>query len=389
LDEQYPVVGVYTTSLIQLMVAGAVLLALAHQVPGLAALGLAVMAIHVLSRLWSKLASSRTSARVRLDRSRAFPGDPVRLTLTVENQSRLPIWVQAAVGRDAQHPLELGPAETINTVLAGRSAAEMDWSLAPNRRGVYRVGPDRMIGGDLLGWFPKGLAGARPAELVVYPHLPPAVRIEAARLEYYGAAGARSPVVDPVYIMGARDWTPNRPARHIHWRASARLDRWQEKVFDPSAQVKALMMLDVSGFDRAGGQEDFERILSLLASLAVEYARRGYRSGLLANGGLAGDPSGLAADGSIRPVGLILELLARQTPVASRTLADLMVDRSGLAHRAAVILAFRQWDDTAEANAAALGPRNRSAVLIAARPGPGSPGGVMAVDDLIPPEARV
>jgi len=389
MDDYPPMAGVYTASFIQLIVAGLVLAALLIQDRGLALLGLTVMLLHVLARIWSRAAAGRVTARVRLDRRRVFPGDPVRMTLTLDNRSRLPVWVQADVQRDAAGTASNEAGEALNMVLPGRSGARMDWTLTPTRRGVYTLGPGRMQSGDLLGWFPRTVPGANPAELVVYPGLMETSRLDLAKLEYFGAPGAKSPVLDPIYIMGARDWAPNRPARYIHWRASVRLNRWQEKVFDPSAQAKVLLALDVSGFTGPEADERFERTLSLLASLAAGYHRRGRQVGLMANGRLSGDPQGLAADGSVRPIGGILELLARQTVRAERPLADLMLERPALSGRVSVVFAFHGWDAAAESAAAVLTGRGRPAVMISARPESRTTPPMWRLDDLVAGEAGI
>jgi len=388
-DDYPPMLGVYTASLIQLMVAGLVLAALVKEDRGLALLGLTVMLLHVLARVWSRAAAGRITAQVRLDRRRVFPGDPVRLALTLNNQSRLPVWVQADFHHDEAETSLIEAGEALNMVLPGRSGAQTDWTLTPTRRGVYDLGPSRMQGGDLLGWFPQTVTGADPVELVVYPGLVETSRLGLAKLEYFGAPGAKNPVLDPIYIMGARDSAPNRPARYIHWRASARLDRWQEKIFDPSAQAKVLLALDVSGFASPEAGERFERTLSLLASLAAGYHRRGRQVGLMANGRLRGDAQGLAANGSVRPIGGILELLARQTTRAERPLAELMLDRPALSARVSAVFAFHEWDAAAESAAAVLTGRGRPAVMISARPESQSTPPMWRLDDLIAGEAGI
>ncbi|MBW1691959.1 MAG: DUF58 domain-containing protein, partial [Deltaproteobacteria bacterium] len=49
-------------------------------------------------------------------------------------------------------------------------------------------------------------------------------------------------------MLGTRDYQNWRPARHIHWKASASHNRLQEKVFEPSEQEKVLLAVEVSQF---------------------------------------------------------------------------------------------------------------------------------------------
>ncbi len=75
--------------------------------------------------------------------------------------------------------------------------------------------------------------------------------------ELFGVPGVKSPVKDPVYILGTRDYQPSGPSRHIHWKASARHLKLQEKVFEPSEQEKVLLALEVGSFQKSLANEAF------------------------------------------------------------------------------------------------------------------------------------
>ena len=66
--------------------------------------------------------------------------------------------------------------------------------------------------------------------------------------DFFGVPGGESPVNDPVYILGTSDYHYGRPSKYIHWKASARYQRLQEKVFDSSEQEKVLFLIDVGEF---------------------------------------------------------------------------------------------------------------------------------------------
>ena len=106
--------------------------------------------------------------------------------------------------------------------------------------------------------------------------------------DLFGVPGAKSPVKDPVYILGTRDYRPSGPSRHIHWKASARHLRLQENVFEPSQQEKVMLALEVRSFGKSTEKEAFEHTLEVIASLAVQLQDTGCAVGLVTNGVLTG-----------------------------------------------------------------------------------------------------
>jgi hypothetical protein len=142
------------------------------------------------------------------------------------------------------------------------------------------------------------------------------------RRDFFGIPGAKSPVEDPVYILGTRDYQHWRPARHIHWKASARHNRLQEKVFEPSEQEKVQLAVDVSPFERDKQSESFERTLEVVASLAVQFYHRGCAVGFVTNGVVEGGASLLPMGRSPQHLSSVLEILARLKMKAHESLAN-------------------------------------------------------------------
>jgi hypothetical protein len=140
--------------------------------------------------------------------------------------------------------------------------------------------------------------------------------------DFFGLPGAKSPVQDPIYILGTRDYQHGRPARHIHWKASAHHNRLQEKVFEPSEQKKVLLALEVNQFEKDNASERFERTLEAVGSLAVESYQKGYALGFVTNGVVEGGPSYLSIGRSLQKIPSILEILARLKMRADGSLAD-------------------------------------------------------------------
>ena len=98
---------------------------------------------------------------------------------------------------------------------------------------------------------------------------------------------------------------------YIHWVASARLNRLQEREFEPSRQARVLFLLDASSFAIAKAVKLFEKSIEVLASLAIQCDRQGFGLGLATDGRVTGNRSPIVPVGrSGRQTTLILETLA-------------------------------------------------------------------------------
>jgi uncharacterized protein (DUF58 family) len=191
------------------------------------------------------------------------------------------------------------------------------------RRGVYQVGPPRIRTSDFLGFFEREKRATDTIDIIVYPRLVSLRPIAIKRRDLFGVPGAKSPVKDPVYILGTRDYQPSRPSRHIHWKASARHLRLQEKIFEPSEQEKVLLTLDVGSFGESNQKECFEHSLEVVASLAVRLDGMGYAVGFAGNGTLKGsNSSNIPIARGPRQIPAILETLARMQTMPSGTMAQ-------------------------------------------------------------------
>ncbi len=293
--------------------------ALLNHQPDLIILSLLLLGTAAGAKLWARASRSRLACRSAADRCRLFPGESLTFTLEAENRSCLPVALRVSTPVGGLLGPSGGPAVAGEAGLLWYQRVEFRWTLTALRRGVHRLGPHRVSSGDLFGFFTSSWTAGEAQEVVVYPRLVPVVRLALPRRDFFGVPGAESPVRDPVYILGTREYQPGQPAKHIHWKATARHDRLQEKLFEPSEQEKILLAVDVEGFARHGAGREFEQTLEAVGSLAVRLDREGSAVGLISNGMTEG------GGGSETPIGrhpqhlsAILELLARlrMKPVA-------------------------------------------------------------------------
>lgn len=300
-------------TLFQILAGLFLFLSLLHSRRDLAALCLLLLGIMALTRLWSAAGHRGLGLALSLDKNRGFPGEELRVRLAVANHRFLPLWVQAVLAPGPSLiPCIGAPGAERECGLLGYEEAVFEWTLAAQARGVYQVRPPVVRVADPLGFFARRKASGHATELVVYPRRVRLRHPAVPRRDFFGASGSESPVLDPVHILGTRDYQHSQPARHIHWKASARHDRLQEKVFEPSEQARVLFLLDVRPFAVAGAADDFERTLEVIGSWAVELDAKGQAFGLSTNGTAEGvEAAALPVSRSPRQIRALLELLAR------------------------------------------------------------------------------
>ena len=315
--------SLFIIPLMQLIVGVCLFISLLYGQRDLTIVALLVLAITIGTNLWSRLSLSAIRCSSMVDRYRLFPGEFLTLHVYAENAKFLPVWLQMNMHVEgALEPISGEMSFSDDCWLLWYQQAHFNWGIVARRRGVYRLGSAHMKVGDLLGFFPRQKWSEGDIHVIVYPRLVPLKPLSLPARDLFGLPGAKSPVQDPIYILGTRDYQPGRPARHIHWKASARHNRLQEKVFEPSEQKKVLLAVEVSQFDKANASESFERTLEAVGSLAVQSYQRGYALGLITNGVVEGGPSLLAIGRSPQKLPAILEILARLKMKAKGNLTD-------------------------------------------------------------------
>jgi len=315
--------SIFTSPFVVFLVGVCLFIALLHGQRDLILLAFLVFGITIGARLWSRLSLSRIRCSSMVDKDKVFPGESLTLHVSAENAKFLPVWLQMSVPvESALSPSSGEMSFSSECGLLWYQQARFNWGLVARRRGVYRLGQVHMKVGDLLGFFPREKRTEGDIHVIVYPRLVPLKPFSLPRRDFFGVPGAKSPVQDPIYILGTRDYQHWRPARHIHWKASARHNRLQEKVFEPSEQEKVLLAVEVSQFERDNASESFERTLEVVGSLAVQSHQRGYALGLVTNGVVEGGPRILPMGRSPQQLPSILEILARLKMRASGKLAD-------------------------------------------------------------------
>jgi len=275
-----------------------------------------LLVLPFLSRFWSRYALRSLSVAVSTSHSRAFPGEKVELTFELVNKW-LPLpWLEVEMelpyrlvtGKRSVSPYTRERLRWVTALLPGQV---ITWkhTLEAKTRGDYRLGLPRLRSGDMFGLFPKEVVLTHFESLLVYPQIFPLSKLNLPLKALFGEkVGSRSIYEDVSRVAGARDYRYDDSYKHIHWKASAAHNKLQTRQYESSSSLSLLLILDVHSFPEE--DEEFERAVSTVASLAYEAHRREFAVGLITNS----EPHVQIAIGSGQNQLLqILEALARIT----------------------------------------------------------------------------
>jgi uncharacterized protein (DUF58 family) len=298
------------------------------------------------AKLWCRLSLTGISCRVRADKTKVFPLEKITLEAEVANGKFLPVWLR--FGAPVEGLLlssSAGGELSEGSGLLWKQRVTWEWELTAQKRGCYQVGPPYLAAGDLFGYFQRK-KDFQSLQIVVFPRLIPLQNFSSPLQDFFGTKGAKGPVQDPIHPSATRDYQHGRPARYIHWKASARHNRLQEKVFEPTAQRKILLVVDLQQFAEDKAEQSFERSLEVVASLAVLLDEQRSAMGLVSNGSLTGGGSAVVpVSRSPGQLSAVLEILGRLQLKFSGTLEKMLDPGISLSPGSSAICFCHKIDD--------------------------------------------
>ncbi len=300
-------------------------------------LGAFVLMAALVAKTWSDHVFDMLRFERRIPENRAFAGEKLNMTLRLINDKFLPVpWIELRdlVPEELPEGEEhLSPSGSPGQLYLTRSThlgwyERISWPLqldAP-ARGHYRFGPARFRSSDVFGFFPTERLDEDYTSVIVYPttYTLPELGLPAERP--FGERRGRNPVFeDPGRIAGLRDYRSEDSLRRIDWKASARRQALQSRVYEPSSTLHMLVAVNVHTLEHSWEgyvPETLERILSVAASVARYGFEAGYAIGLIANGSypLSDRPMRIPVGRHPDQLGRVLEALAVVGPLTLTSL---------------------------------------------------------------------
>ncbi len=302
--------------------------------PAISLLASAVFVTAGTTWLWTRHSLDGLVYSRRLSENRAFRGEILTMTFQLENRSWLPLaWVEIDEHiSDRVRPLETQalPSDRVATT-AVRHATPLRWKqrvtwsvdLQCQERGAHMAGPTSIRSGDPFGFFTRQMNIEDRTSFLVYPEVVSLPESDFPPDYPFGSQRVRTHLLtDPIRLIGVRPYAPDDSTRYIHWKASARLQEPQVKIFEPTIALQAGLFLSLDTFERYWEGMDSVRAESAIiaaASLASALLESRYTVGLYVNAVITGSDQTLRIPPGRGPRQLetILEGLARLSPMSS------------------------------------------------------------------------
>jgi uncharacterized protein (DUF58 family) len=244
-----------------------------------------ILSCLIASILMSGILSSITLAGVELNLDlpeHIFAGQSVRGTVELRNEKQtLPSFslrVEGVKKKNAGEAVVLA-TPVFFPYVPRHESVKQSVPLQFARRGLYRQEALRIVTRFPFGFLQKARRLDIASETLVYP----SVEATAEFLDVLpGIQGAIESLAkgrgQDLYAL--RDYLPNDSARHVHWKASARLGSLMVREFAREDDTRVLLVLDPhseAAGPRATAEEKerFERTVELCAAIAWSFHERG------------------------------------------------------------------------------------------------------------------
>ena len=317
--------------------------------------GSLAVVVCLAARLWDKYAFRAVTHSRSIGRNRAFIGDNIDYSVTLNNDKVLPlIWVdiqdafpeglelRGAVMRGSG--LEPNRLHSIITSLLPYQRATWKFTLRCRQRGYHRIGPARLRSGDIFGFTAGEIQHTQVDHVLVYPKVIDLDQLLFLPEHPFGEVRGRRPLYqDTNRVMGQRDYQPGDPLKHIDWKATARASQLQTRVFEPAVSLNMLIAMNGSTSDhvwQGSNRHLFERAVTAAASAASMAERRGYSYGLISNAvaSYSGKWLNVPTGASSSQLSLVLEALAMAAPYVVASLPEVFRAERGSVPAGATVL---------------------------------------------------
>lgn len=244
--------------------------------PGLEVVGIGIGLLPFLASAAAKRGAKRLLVRRRLSDVRVGPG--TRVTVSVEVENRSAVGTSFLLVED-RLPTPLGrAARLVLGGVRGRGVEAASYTLVPQARGRYRLGPLIVNASDPFALSRLRLEFDERDELLVTPEIEDlGTAPDPASGPSFGASRARQLFRTGEEYYTMRQYQEGDDLRRIHWPSVARTGELMIRQDESTRRAGGLVFVDTRA--AALGRVHtpaFERGVSVAASIGVLLARRGF-----------------------------------------------------------------------------------------------------------------
>jgi uncharacterized protein (DUF58 family) len=244
---------------------------------------------------------------------RAHRFDPIRIVLTIENRSPLPVPGVSLI--DTPGPLFSREPGKFVVRLRPWEKKRISYTIESQHRGEYEVGPAALLGSDPLGFFPWRRSCGEVERLIIYPEVLPLRLPLATGLPAGNVRSQDRLYEDLTRYRSLREYVPGDDARKINWKVSARMGSLHTMEYVPFLFAPVLILMNMNREDYPFRFRSLwvERAAVMAASLVMHFYSLGQEIGLIASASMKGGGALPVARISGAPghAAVMLEMLAR------------------------------------------------------------------------------
>ncbi len=244
--------------------------------PGLAVVGVGLAALPFSAALFAKWGRQRLVVRRHLSDVRVAPG--TRVTVEIEVENRAPASTSFLLLED-RLPSALGrPARLVLSGLPARRAQKVSYTLLPQSRGRYKLGPLSVDISDPFALTSLRLRFDDRDELLVTPEIEDLMSSPSSPFgSNVGNSRAKHLFRTGEEFFTMRGYQEGDDLRRLHWPSVARTGELMIRQDESSRRSTALVFFDNRGATLGENHGlAFERAVSCAASVGVLLARGGF-----------------------------------------------------------------------------------------------------------------
>lgn len=232
-------------------------------------------AFYAAAYVWARTLAQSVQLTRQRQGTLLVAGDSLREDFTLRNDGPLPVlWAEF---KDSSYLPGYAPSEVVS---CGVQSDYRWWSTAVcKQRGVYRLGPHRLLTGDPFGLFRVMIEDDQTEVVLVYPrvaYLPP---LELPRGLATGRDRRRRPLGGSERSAMVREYQAGDNLRYVHWLTTAHRGALMvsELELEPSGDLWIVLDLNQAVHYGTGEESTLEYSIVLAASLAAELLSGGQR----------------------------------------------------------------------------------------------------------------
>lgn len=279
------------------------LIAIWYKFLALIVVGTFLLLLSIIIYVWKKESLKHIKLNLQLSRTKLFMGEEFITKVYLNNNKWLPlIWLECIFPECKE--IAFGNNESDSYTIRFLwllSFQKIEWTLKGRavRRGVYNIGQVALRCGDGFRFAEIEETYNLEKIIYVYPQLMEVLVPRFHILIQQGLQGRQGGFIeDPLLVKGTREYQPGDELRRFNWRATARIGKLQTNVFETVTSKQLIIYIDVQGFVINeinfenpqklkeyvdGKRQDFEKFLSIIASVAVKYNEQGVNIGHASN----------------------------------------------------------------------------------------------------------